>query len=97
MKRLDAVVKGRVQGVGFRAFVAEQARRLGLRGWVKNQFDGTVRVQAQGEDQPLEALLQALRKGPSLSRVDGVEVAWQDPLESPAQQFPEPPPRFEIR
>ncbi|HTA18932.1 MAG TPA: acylphosphatase, partial [Polyangia bacterium] len=50
MKRLRAVVRGRVQGVGFRASAASEARRLQLTGWVRNQLDGTVETEAEGDD-----------------------------------------------
>lgn len=68
------VVRGRVQGVGFRWFVDEAARRENIDGYVRNQPDGTVEVMAEGD---LEALLrfeQALRRGPSGARVDDVDT-----------------------
>ncbi|MBI4209969.1 MAG: acylphosphatase [Candidatus Diapherotrites archaeon] len=76
MERLDAVVKGRVQGVGFRFFVQSQATLLGLRGFVRNLHDGTVEVVAEGEKEKLAKLLSALVKGHPLSRVDGVDSNW---------------------
>jgi acylphosphatase len=69
------VVRGRVQRVGFRWFVEEAARRENIRGYVRNQHDGTVEVVAEGD---LEALLrfeQAVRRGPSGARVDDVETS----------------------
>jgi acylphosphatase len=78
--RLHAIVRGRVQGVSFRAFTAEHARRLGLAGSVRNLDDGrSVEVIAEGERQQLEALLARLREGPRFARVDHVEVAWPAP------------------
>ena len=74
--RLEAVVRGRVQGVGFRWYVIEAAGRLGLDGWVANEADGTVRCVAEGDRAALSALLEALRSGPRGARVDGVEVTW---------------------
>ena len=65
--RLHAVVEGTVQGVGFRNFVQENAYRLNLTGWVRNRWDGTVEVTAEGDRQDLEKLLQALRRGPRAS------------------------------
>lgn len=70
-------VRGRVQGVGYRAFAAEQAKRRHLRGWVKNEWDGTVKVVAEGEEPALVSFLEALREGPSLARVEGVDTAWE--------------------
>ena len=74
--RLEAVVHGRVQGVGFRYFVLREARRLGLDGWVANESDGSVRVVADGERAPLAALLEALHEGPPASIVERVIVNW---------------------
>ena len=74
--RLDALVMGRVQGVGFRYFVVREARRLGLDGWTANEVDGSVRVVADGHRQRLERLLDALREGPPASIVERVVVNW---------------------
>jgi acylphosphatase len=74
--RLQAVVEGRVQGVGFRYFVEEQAMMLELKGWVRNRWDGSVEVVAEGERQTLEKLLAALRRGPRASAVTEVQVMW---------------------
>lgn len=74
--RLEATVRGRVQGVGFRFFVAHRAEALGLTGWVKNAGDGTVQCLAEGRRQDLEALLAALELGPSGARVESVSPAW---------------------
>ena len=77
-QRLTAVVSGRVQGVGFRYFVREEANALGLAGEVKNQRDGSVLVIAEGERHLLEQLLAELQRGPSFSRVDSVDVRWSN-------------------
>jgi acylphosphatase len=74
--RLEARIHGRVQGVGFRYFVVEQASRLGLRGWVANDDGGGVTVLAEGPRGSLEALLETLREGPSAARVDRVDTVW---------------------
>jgi acylphosphatase len=71
---LEAVVHGRVQGVGFRWFVQRAARRLGLAGWVANQPDGSVRVRAAGPAAELERLTEALRSGPPGARVERLAV-----------------------
>ena len=76
MRRLRATVHGRVQGVGFRAYAAAEARRLGLSGWVRNQLDGTVSLVAEGPDPALEAFLAWLRQGPPLARVTSVDAEW---------------------
>ena len=69
-----AVVKGRVQGVGFRWFAERAARELGVRGWVRNLSDGTVETVAEGEDAAVAAYLSRLERGPQGSRVDAVVV-----------------------
>src|SRR5687768_13846539 len=77
--RLDALVSGRVQGVGFRWFVVDAAERLGLDGWVANQADGRVRCVAEGSRAALDALIRELERGPSGARVAGVETSWLAP------------------
>jgi len=77
MQRIDVIVRGYVQGVGYRAFARRQARALGLRGWVRNDVDGSVRVVAEGERSDLRALVDALHSGPSDAEVQDVEVSWQ--------------------
>jgi acylphosphatase len=66
------LVKGRVQGVGFRWFVQREAAELGLRGWVRNTDAGHVEIVASGKPEELAELKDALRKGSRGSRVDGV-------------------------
>ena len=81
-KHLHAIVRGRVQMVGFRYFVADQAQALHLTGWVRNGDGGaTVEVVAEGEEARLRELEAALRRGPSHARVDGVDAGWSDALE----------------
>jgi acylphosphatase len=75
-RRLRVVVSGRVQGVGFRASAQQVARRLDLAGWVRNLADGRVELEAEGPPAVIDQLLDWLRKGPSLARVDGVDVDW---------------------
>lgn len=78
--RLAAVVRGKVQMVGFRQFVLQKARRLGLTGWVRNGDDGrSVEVVAEGDRQRLEELLRLLHEGPRLAVVHGVEATWASP------------------
>lgn len=75
-ERLDASVRGMVQGVGFRYFVLREARGLGLDGWVANEADGSVHVVADGPRHRLEALLDLLREGPPASLVERVTTNW---------------------
>jgi len=74
-------IRGRVQGVGYRAWVVEAATLLGVRGWVRNRRDGAVEVFAQGEALALESLVSQCRRGPSAARVTGIETldATPDP------------------
>ncbi len=67
------LVTGRVQGVGFRWFVLQAARELGIRGDVRNLGDGAVEIRARGAARDVAALLDVVRRGPSHSRVDVVE------------------------
>lgn len=74
--RLHAIVQGRVQGVSFRYFVTEQAERLGIKGWVRNRYNGDVEVTAEGARYSLEQLLRALHQGPPMANVSNVEAEW---------------------
>ena len=69
------IVSGRVQGVGYRAFVQRNAQKLGLTGYAQNLPDGTVRVFAAGAPAALEKLLGAVRQGPRAARVERVTAA----------------------
>jgi acylphosphatase len=75
--RLHVTVEGRVQGVGYRAFVEQNAFPLGLTGWVRNRWDGSVEVLAEGERQNLEKLLAALYRGPHAANVSNIQIDWQ--------------------
>ena len=75
-QRLHAVVHGRVQGVGYRAFAARSARQIGVTGWVRNRFNGTVETIAEGERSQLEHYLQDLHRGPGPSNVSQVDTEW---------------------
>lgn len=81
--RVHAVIRGLVQGVGFRYFVRDRAERSGLRGWVRNRPDGAVECVAEGERGDLEELVAALREGPPWARVSEVEVSWEAPGPEP--------------
>jgi acylphosphatase len=76
VERLHAVVHGDVQGVGFRYFVMRKAHELGLKGWVRNNDDGTVEAVAEGERSALEQLKRALDEGPRMASVERVDVEW---------------------
>jgi acylphosphatase len=78
---LHVRVTGVVQGVGFRWFVRERARRLGVSGWVRNLSDGSVEVAAAGDAQQLELLRGELRRGPNGARVEAIHDVPDHPVE----------------
>jgi len=75
--RVRVVVAGRVQGVAFRASAVDEARRLGVRGHVRNLPDGTVEAEAEGERSAVEALVRWCGRGPPAARVERVDVEWR--------------------
>jgi acylphosphatase len=77
LKQVHMHVRGRVQGVYFRASTQREAKRLGLTGWVKNRPDGEVEICAEGEEEGLKELIAWAQKGPSAARVERVEVRWR--------------------
>jgi acylphosphatase len=80
-------VSGRVQGVGFRFFAERTASSLGVSGYVRNLFDGRVEVYAIGSEQQMEALSNALRRGPRMAAVDRVDELDADILRDYANVF----------
>ena len=81
-------IHGRVQGVFYRAWSAEAARALGLRGWVRNRSDGTVEMLVAGDGEAVERLISQCRTGPPAARVDRIDV------EDSEEEVPD---RFETR
>lgn len=84
--RLRVEVVGAVQGVGFRWFAREAARRNGVAGWVRNRADGSVEIAVEGEPQAVDRFLAEVERGPGGARVDHVRrspMAGDDPLERP--------------
>jgi acylphosphatase len=71
-------LEGRVQGVGFRYFALKSARKLGLGGWVRNEDDGSVSCEAQGDEDSVREFEGLLRRGPRFSSVDRVLVETVD-------------------
>lgn len=78
MPRIHLRVHGLVQGVGFRAFVIREARALGLVGSARNLADGSVEIVAEGGRAELERLAAAVRRGPTLARIERVEERWSE-------------------
>jgi acylphosphatase len=77
-KALHILVEGHVQGVGFRYFVLDKAENLGVNGWVRNRYDGSVEILAEGQQTLLQNLLDAVHLGPSCSMVLNVKEQWQE-------------------
>src|SRR5689334_4901219 len=77
LKQVTLVVRGRVQGVFFRASTQREAKRLGLTGWVKNRGDGAVEMCVEGEEEALKEMIAWAHKGPTAARVEKVDVRWR--------------------
>ncbi|WP_416900267.1 MAG: acylphosphatase [Minwuia sp.] len=84
---LHATFRGRVQGVGFRAFVTGNANELNVRGWVRNRLDGSVEAQLVGEGPAINELLRRCRKGPPGASVDSVNAEPSDVPEPEPEGF----------
>jgi acylphosphatase len=76
LKQVHLVVRGRVQGVFFRASTQREAERLGTTGWVRNLPDGAVEIRAEGQEATLRQLVAWTHRGPDRARVDAVEEEW---------------------
>ncbi|MER2250211.1 acylphosphatase [Methylorubrum podarium] len=74
-KSIRVVIRGRVQGVSYRAWTKKQADRHGVAGWVRNRPDRTVEASFTGPAEAVDALLAACRRGPFAARVDGIDVS----------------------
>jgi acylphosphatase len=79
-RQIVAYAKGRVQGVGYRAFCADEAMRLNVDGYARNLPDGRVEVLAEGDEAVLRQFVERLREGPPHARVDDVTFRWEDAI-----------------
>ncbi|MEM4263961.1 MAG: acylphosphatase [Candidatus Woesearchaeota archaeon] len=78
MRRLHLIIHGEVQGVFFRDYVKKAAHFLKLKGWVKNNDDGTVEVVAEGTNDLLQEFLSKCKRGPVLAKVTKVDIMWEE-------------------
>ncbi len=83
MSSKHLMISGRVQGVGFRAWMMEQATAIGIDGWVRNRADGTVEALISGTADAVEELARSCRRGPRFAQVDSVIEEIADPPEEP--------------
>lgn len=74
MRRVRLTASGLVQGVFFRASTRDEARRLGVTGWIRNTPAGTVEAEVQGDDEAVDAMIAFCRRGPGRARVDDLQV-----------------------
>ena len=82
-----AIIRGRVQGVGYRYYTLMRAQQLGVTGWVRNEADTSVRVVAQGQRAVLEAFISLLKVGPTGANVADVDVDWSYTCGSEFRKF----------
>ena len=80
VKRVHVIVEGRVQGVFFRAYTRDEAVRLGLSGWVRNRFDGSVEALVEGEGTAVDKMLQWFHQGSPHSSVEKVNITEESPV-----------------
>lgn len=91
LQTVEIIVKGRVQGVGFRYFTSTAAQQFGIHGWVRNEPDGSVRMQVAGAADALDNFRNQIKKGPAFGRVDHCDETPLDGPEAPVFDH------FEIR
>ncbi|HHH81954.1 MAG TPA: acylphosphatase [Chloroflexi bacterium] len=78
-KRAHLWISGRVQGVNFRYYTSQEAQARGLKGWVRNLWDGRVEAVFEGEEQAVDSMIEWCRKGPPAARVEDIQVSWENP------------------
>jgi len=78
MKQVHIFISGTVQGVFYRSNTRKKAKELGIKGWVRNLYNGRVEVTAEGEEEDLKKFIEWCKKGPELAFVENIEVEWSD-------------------
>ncbi len=91
LQTMRLLIKGRVQGVGYRAWCVDAARRLGVLGWVRNRSDGSVEALVYGPAPEVNALIEACKTGPGLARVTAVNAEEMDEFEETPEGFQQRP------
>lgn len=81
MKQAHVFVSGFVQGVGFRAYIRSKARKIGVKGWIRNLRDDRVEGVFQGDKEKIEKLIQFCKRGPFFAKVENLVVDWEDQVE----------------
>ena len=84
---VECILKGKVQGVGFRMFAQKRAEKYNLAGFAENEEDGSLTIVAQGEKEILESFIEEIQKGPHFSRIDSCKVLWHDLLQDTLTDF----------
>ncbi len=75
--RAHVIISGRVQGVCYRMETQRAAKSIGVSGWIKNRFDGTVEAVFEGHKKQVDQIIEWCRKGPALARVSNIEIGWE--------------------
>ena len=80
LKRVELLISGMVQGVGFRYYAYQKAQQLHVTGWVRNLPDSRVQVLAEGEREVLEDFISKLKAGPNFSVVQDIDISWSESI-----------------
>ncbi len=78
-KAIEALVTGRLQGVGYRSSIQQRATRLGIKGYIRNQSGNQVKIVAEGAEESLKELIDFLREGPTRAEIENYDVEWIEP------------------
>jgi len=79
IKKVNILVSGRVQGVFYRTSTRDKALELGIKGWVQNNPDGSVYIEAEADQSTLDQFIEWCKKGPLMARIDNINISHQSP------------------